>query len=601
MNLVRNHLENNNSYETINYNPLEETINMINAKLGELLDKKFISSRLYNLLIVKETSKLGKFRVLPKLHKSKFGIRPIINCKSHPTSSLAFLLDIILQPFVKDLDSYIQDSQNLIQKIDKKFYPENSSLFTGDFDSLYTNIDHEDALRVICDYIKDKLNSKHLNIIAFSVILELILNHNIFEWDNNFYRQVIGIAMGSKCGPSIANIYLSVYENKWLLIQRPLLYSRFIDDVFIISNTGIQGLVNAFGNLKLNIVEGNPVIFLDLKIKFDKILCKISFSLYIKPTNTFCFLFFLSNHPSFIFRNIPKSIFIRVRRICTEYSDYLYFSRLFVFELVKRGYDFKVLSSQTRMIGRIKRDDLIPYKEKKTFVNKKNIYLTLNYDKNLKNVNQIAVQSWLKCFQNHPILKEFNLVVLNKMQPNLGSILVHNFPCPKLNSFKYKKSENVNCLVCRFSKDKAEKISLTKKFFLSIVSDSNCESNNCVYILKCSKCEFFYIGQTNLFKRRFMEHINSILKFEPYSNSNNSTVGLHFNLNDHDYTKDLCFFIYKTNLETSDRLKEEAFLIQLFIKMEINILNDVIPPIFSITNSSFFLISCYYEIIFYSI
>ena len=81
-----------------------------------------------------------------------------------------------------------------------------------------------------------------------------------------------------------------------------------------------------------------------------------------------------------------------------------------------------------------------------------------------------------------------------------------------------------------------------------------------------------------------MEHIN---KFEPFSNSNNLIVGLHFNLNDHDYTKDLCFFIYKTNLEQNERLKEEAFLKQFFIKMENIILNDVIPPIFSITNSSF--------------
>ncbi|CAF1068438.1 unnamed protein product, partial [Brachionus calyciflorus] len=107
------------------------------------------------------------------------------------------------------------------------------------------------------------------------------------------------------------------------------------------------------------------------------------------------------------------------------------------------------------------------------------------------------------------------------MQHNLSSILVHNFPFPRLDSFKYKKCNNVNCLICRFGKEE-DRIFLNEDFSLPIVSDSNCESNNCVYILKCSKYEYFYIGQTNLFKRRFMEHINSILKFK-WFNSNNST------------------------------------------------------------------------------
>ena len=58
----------------------------------------------------------------------------------------------------------------------------------------------------------------------------------------------------------------------------------------------------------------------------------------IKPTNTFSYLITSSNYPKFIFKNIVKSLFIRIRRICSDFSDYLYFSRLLTFQLQKRGY-----------------------------------------------------------------------------------------------------------------------------------------------------------------------------------------------------------------------------------------------------------------------
>ena len=44
--------------------------------------------------------------------------------------------------------------------------------------------------------------------------------------------------------------------------------------------------------------------------------------MYIKPTNTFSYLLTNSNHPEFIFNNIPKSLFIRIRRICDSLIDY---------------------------------------------------------------------------------------------------------------------------------------------------------------------------------------------------------------------------------------------------------------------------------------
>ena len=60
---------------------------------------------------------------------------------------------------------------------------------------------------------------------------------------------------------------------------------------------------------------------------------------------------------------------MRPRRICSYYSDFLYFGRLFLFQLVKSGYNYYNLRKILNMISKLKRNDLIKYKEKKNYIN----------------------------------------------------------------------------------------------------------------------------------------------------------------------------------------------------------------------------------------
>ena len=111
---------------------------------------------------------------------------------------------------------------------------------------------------------------------------------------------------------------------------------------------------------------GKTVNFLDLNIYLDSITGFLNFSLYSKPTNTFSFLLFISNHPTFIKANIPKSLFIRLRRINTNYIDYLFFARKLILQLELRGYDFKNLTKISNRVSNIQRKDLLPYKIKES-------------------------------------------------------------------------------------------------------------------------------------------------------------------------------------------------------------------------------------------
>jgi hypothetical protein len=161
--------------------------------------------------------------------------------------------------------------------------------------------------------------------------------------------------------------------------------------------------IKNFLNLKLNICEDKTINFLDISVSFDTNVNKLNFSLYIKPTNTFSYLRVDSNQQNFIFKNIPKSLFIRIRRICTNDIDYYFFTRKLIFQLLSRGYDYKNLVSIQLSIGNLPRKSFIDYeikssdnfKNSKTFLNsnefnkffKKKRFLKKSFDEIRNNFN----------------------------------------------------------------------------------------------------------------------------------------------------------------------------------------------------------------------
>ena len=133
-------------------NIIKDTISEeITNQLHDLYLNGHISKKLFSKLSCEQNS-FGKFRILPKLHKENFSVRPIINCKMHFTSNLCLLIDL-LQPFVKNMPSYIQDSQQLIQETTNLKLVDNVKLFSCDFESLYSNIILSDCLNTICEYM----------------------------------------------------------------------------------------------------------------------------------------------------------------------------------------------------------------------------------------------------------------------------------------------------------------------------------------------------------------------------------------------------------------------------------------------------------------
>ncbi len=585
------------TYEKIPSDPLDSTCQEISNYILSLVSDKLISEKLGKLLINKE-AKLGKFRVLTKIHKkNSFGIRPIINSMNSPTNKICLFIFLVLQPIVNQSESYLQDSQHLLQ-IFSKFNSNRTLkerkkcfLYSCDFEALYTNINLDLALTLIMETIIEFniLDQKMITPQGFKVLLGNVFNFNVFSFDNDFYRQIKGIAMGAICGPAIANIVVYKLERKWLPIHRPILYKRFIDDIFILSEQEIdeENFQSFFKDLKLNIIKNSHVQFLDLDISFNYFFNRIETKLYIKPTNTFSYLSSLSNHKKSIFKNIPKSIFIRARRICSSYLEYLKFSRIFYFQLLDRGYKSKTLSAIIRQIGKLDRNELIEYKNKaydfKDLEKKNNFWLTFDFFNFNFNFNNILHNAWnnlnLCCERINKLDLKLNLA--NTNMNNLKKIFLHGAKLSLKNfNFSCKPCKEPLCISCHFFKQK--NFFRINNLCIPVMNNCNCKSRNCIYIIFCSLCDAFYIGETSrTLEERFTDHLHTIRKFVPIFNEF-SEIATHFNLCGHNYYTHLNISIFACNIsDVFKRRQIESELIHIFLTLGCKMINKKIYCKFS--------------------
>ena len=77
-----------------------------------------------------------------------------------------------------------------------------------------------------------------INKSEFENLLSLATQESHFMFNDILYKQKDSVAMGSPLGPTMANIFLSFYEMKWLEQCpnefKPVFYRRYVDDIFVL-------------------------------------------------------------------------------------------------------------------------------------------------------------------------------------------------------------------------------------------------------------------------------------------------------------------------------------------------------------------------------
>jgi len=231
------------------------------------------------------------------------------------------------------------------------------------------------------------------------------------------------------------------------------------------------------------------------------------------------------------------------------------------------------------MVSKQKREALLVYKEKSNNFENSEL-LIVPFDKNnISNFKTIKENLYKLKLSNETFAKQkFSLV--HSMLPNISSLFIHNFKIQTKPKNSYSICNNSKCKICIFSLPNSTLI--LNKFPLPILSNSNCKSVNCIYILLCTLCSSFYVGQTKNLEERIKTHLRSIRLNR--SSSNCKCVFNHFNQNKHSINY-FIFLVFKTDIiDLKERMNLEGNLIYLFKVLDLKILNESIPDIINFRN-----------------
>ena len=345
---------------------------------------------------------------IPKLHKNPVGNRFII---ASPKCSLkALLKDVtpILKLFQNQIKSFhdknrvwtgvsnfwiIQNNTPVVERIDKINHRKKAfSIRTFDFSTLYTKIPHhllKGALSEIVEFCfkggiskgvyvhktdaywrKPSKDSKDPYTMEDIIsVLNYVIDNAFFQVGDKVFRQIIGIPMGSDPAPFIANLFLYIYENRFMtnLKKNDLARAknlrhvfRFIDDLISLNDNdefmrSHKEIYPPEMELKVENEDSFSASFLDLALAINegvidtKLFDKrdaFNFSVVRMPYKC-------SNIPCKMFYSTSGAEILRICRATSHYNFFLLSARNLIDRKRKQGADTQGIQRViTKMIGR---------------------------------------------------------------------------------------------------------------------------------------------------------------------------------------------------------------------------------------------------------
>ena len=177
---------------------------------------------------------------LSKIHKPLVNgfpkLRPILSAINIGTYKWAKFFVPLLKPFTSN-NYTVKDSFDFAEDITQQ----SSKLFMAslDVDSLFTNVSLDGTIEIcVNELFKSSQTVSGLNKEQVLEMLLLTTKENVILFDQKYYSQIDGVAMGSPLGPTLANIFLC--HHKATLIKncpkylKLVHYKRYVYDIFVL-------------------------------------------------------------------------------------------------------------------------------------------------------------------------------------------------------------------------------------------------------------------------------------------------------------------------------------------------------------------------------
>ena len=312
--------------------------------------------------------------------------------------------------------------------------------------------------------------------------------------------------------------------------ENDLFNQRYIDDCVGATSSSKEELnlfINAANSFHPALkytweISENSLAFLDIKLSINH--NGLSTSVHYKPTASHNYLLHSSSHPQHVKNAIPFSQFLRLRRLCSDDTDFNNKCEEMCQFFKKRGYPDSAVTTGKHRAQEIDRETALQTSQN---VEADRNPFTFTYHPQNLAIKNIILKNF-KILRNDPETKHiFSLppLISFKRDKNLGNFLVRS-------AFKFNNQPGTfTCKTCPFISNTV-KISGPNRS-VKVTDHFTCISANVIYCITCTLCKKIYIGETGRrLADRFREHLRDA---EKNNTDVSKPVARHFNLPNHSH------------------------------------------------------------------
>ncbi|XP_074112299.1 uncharacterized protein LOC141536002 [Cotesia typhae] len=280
---------------------------------------------------------------LRKVHKAGCKMRPVVSCIKSPCYKVAKFLHTMLTPVIDTFDINVKNSVELVELCSTVRLPEGYVLVSLDVVSLFTNIPKELVLSTIEENWDDFKRVTKLWKKDLIDLVTICFDTSYFTFNNEFYIQLDGSAMGNPASPTLANLVMYHVLNKVIRVIpfRIAFLKLYVDDTLLaVSEDRVEGLLTWFNGVHPKIQftmekeVDNKLPFLDTVV-FRLDSGELRTNWYQKPSCSGRLLNFNSHHP--IAHKISVVLGLMFRAFRLSHADFYEENLLQVRDILHRN------------------------------------------------------------------------------------------------------------------------------------------------------------------------------------------------------------------------------------------------------------------------
>ena len=440
-----------------------------------------------------------------------------------------------LESFLKDTKHTLQIIDEINEKIDGGVISlDGVGLVSLDVESMYNNMSNQLGTSACKEFLESRSfqtdgdDDMFVSTNSILTALDLCLKNNYFSFNDKVYQQVSGVGTGIKLAPTYACLGMGKYEKLVFnsnqdLLQKVLLWKRFIDDVLMLfkgNKQECEEFVGWLNSLMPGVVKFkfdfsfDKIEFLDLIISIEN--QKLKTNLFIKPTNKQLYLDFNSNHPLHCKESIPFSQALRVVERCATPEDRDVQLENLKTKLEERNYPPNLVDMQLARAKAKDRKSLIFQQRKQKKMKDDKVRFIFTHNHANPPIHKWVRESKQLLARNDKAKEMGKRIQIGSKQPRNLQRLVGGYkgePTGPVDTLA-----NAGCTKCNRCKVSCPILNQTKTFkstntskIYPIRQKVDCNSDWVIYLATCKQCRGQYVGKSkNKFKTRHSGHKQEI-------------------------------------------------------------------------------------------